>query len=607
MPLRGRIALLPLVCAWQAAAADNSCPAYPPGERAAQEVRLTLERESSKLAKPRGERPRAAAVNVNFIDDILFGKMAADGIDPAPPATDAELLRRVMLDLTGRIPSPEQVTAWLQDENAAKYPRLIDSLIGSEAFVDNWTLFYARMFEVTSDYYYFIGIPGRNQFYRYLRDFVEKDRPYREVAAELISAAGDSHASGPPNFLMRGIQFSEPVQDTWDELTNNVTGSFLGVQSQCISCHDGRRHLEKINLYLSTRRRQEFWQQSAFFSRMSVLEQPVDAFNQQRKGIVGDRTSGGYNGVLSDPNNPGPRPTRTGGPYEPAYLFSGERPKTGQWRKELARIVTADRQFARAAVNYLWAHFFRVGIVDPPNAWDLARIDPAKPPGGTWTLQPSNPELIETLATVFMDGGYRLRPLMRLMVESRAYQLSSRYPGTFRPEYARYFAKQTPRRLSAEEIYDAMTAATQTATPMYVEGFAQPLLYASQLPDPTEPRADGAIQQFLQNFGRGDWWRQPRETRSSVVQVLYLMNDVGVNFRTFGNKYWAGASRVARLAAAEASDREAVTQLTLATLGRLPTAEEIATAVKYKHTPREEWLSDVQWVLLNELEFLFNH
>ncbi len=224
-------ALCSFAFAWTAFAAGLSCPAYPSEQRTAQQLRLTLERDAAKLAKARLPA-RAAGANVNFIDDLLFGKMAADGIEPAPPATDAELLRRVSLDLMGRIPSPEQVTAWLKDDSSAKFAGLLDSLIGSPAFVDYWTLYYAGNFEVTSDYYYFIGIPGRNQFYRFLRNFVE----------------------------------------TWDELTNRVTSGFLGVQSQCISCHDGRRHLEKINLFLSTRRRQEFWQQSAFFSRMSILE-----------------------------------------------------------------------------------------------------------------------------------------------------------------------------------------------------------------------------------------------------------------------------------------------------------------------------------------------
>ena len=595
-------------------AADPACPAYPSEQRAAHMALRPLERAprfASHNLKTTAGQPHAAGAN--FIDDFIFGQMAANGISPAPPASDTEFLRRIMLDLTGRIPAPEQVVAYLNNSDPGKAFALIDSLIGSDAFIDYWTLFYGNLFQVTSEYYYFIGIPGRNQFNRYLRDFIARDRSYQDVVTELITATGDSHASGPPNFLMRGIQYSQPVQDTWDEMTNRVTSLFLGVQSQCISCHDGRGHLGSlapgqpgINLYLSTRTRKQFWQQSAFFSRMSILEQPVDAFNQQRKGIISDRTSGGYNGVLSDPGNPGPRPLRFGGPYDPVYLFTGETPQSGEWRKELARMVANDRQFARAAVNYLWAQLFRAGIVDPPNGWDLARVDAANPPPDPWTLQPSHPELLEALADEFIASGYSIRHMIRLMAVSRAYALSSRYPGAWRPGYARYFAKSFPRRLSAEEIYDAMAVATGTQIPLFVEGFA-PLLWAGQLPDPTEPRGDGAIHQFLQTFGRGDWWKQARDTRSNVIQILYLMNDVEVNFRTWGNKYRNANSRVAQLAASNASDADAVTQLCLATLGRYPTDGELAAAIRDKHLPREEWLSDIQWVFLNETDFLFNH
>src|SRR5262249_39849507 len=264
-------------------------------------------------------------------------KMAADGVGAAPVSTDAEFLRRVMLDITGRIPKPDQVEAFLNDSNPGKRSALIDSLIASEAFVDNWTLFFGNLFQVTSGYYNIIGIPGRNLFNGYLRDFVSSDRSYRDFASEVITASGDSHRSGPPNFLIRGLQQGELIQDTWDNVTNRVTESFLGVRSECISCHNGRGHLEPINLYLSVRRREDFWRQSAFLSRMDLPQFPVDAFNQQWHFIVTDRNSGSYHGVVPL-NNPGPRPLRIGGPYDPTYMFTGEKPQAGEWREELGRI-----------------------------------------------------------------------------------------------------------------------------------------------------------------------------------------------------------------------------------------------------------------------------
>ena len=237
--------------------------------------------------------------------------------------------------------------------------------MSSEAFVDNWTSFFANHFEVTSQYYYFIGIPGRNLFYNYLRAFVEGDRSYSEVVTELIATSGDSLEQGPLNFLVRGVQEGDPVQDTWDVLADRITSKFLGIRTECVSCHDGANHLEEINLYLSERRREEFWGLSAFLARTNLIQLPVDTFEEQSHFIIANRPTGVYTGVV-DPNNPGPRPFRTSVAKTPVYMFTGETPGTGNWRSEVARMVVSDRQFARATVNYIWAHFFRAGIVDPP-------------------------------------------------------------------------------------------------------------------------------------------------------------------------------------------------------------------------------------------------
>lgn len=601
-----RVLLLAALTLTPLLGADASCPVFSVEQRAAQHARIGLESAADSLVvrSTKRQSPAQAATRNNFIDDHIFSKLETAGIEPAPPTTDGEFLRRLMLDMTGRIPTTEQVDQFLADSNPNKRAALIESLIGTKPFVDHWTLFWGNRFQVTSGYYRLIGIHGRNYFHAYLRDFVARDRSYRDLASELIAATGDSQRSGPPNFIMRAIQDGDPIQDTWDTLTNAVTTIFLGVQTQCVSCHDGRGHLEEINQYLSRRRRDEFFQLSAFFARMDIFQVPVDIFNQQSRGIISDRAAGVYHGVVNS-NNPGQRPPRLGA-HEPTYMIDGRQPASGEWRRELARFLTEDRQFARAAVNYLWVHFFRRGIVDPPDAWDLSRIDANNPPRAPWTLQPSHPELLEALADEFISSGYNVRRMLRLMAGSAAYQLSSRYPGTWRPEYARFFAKQTPRRLSAEEIYDAMVVATMTETPMFVEGFAEPLIYAAELPDPTEPRRDGNITGFLTNFGRGDWVRSLRETQSSVVKVLYLMNSTQVNFRTFGNRDRQGGTRVARLAASSMSDAEAVKQLFVATLGRAPTDEEMAIVTRRRQTAREEWFSDIQWALLNKAEFLFN-
>ena len=220
---------LPLVLALVLAAQsgdDPYCPAYPKPQRAILEARQALQRSVFPMtaqtvhpvvmwSAPRGA---AAVVPNNFIDQHIFGAMAADNVNPAPNAGSSQILRRLSLDLTGRIPTIEKVEEFVASDDPAKRDKLIDELIASEAFVDNWTAYFANHFEVTSNYYNFVGIPGRNLFYNYIRDFVARDRSYADVATELIASSGDSHDQGPVNFLVRGIQQGDPIQDTWDVL-----------------------------------------------------------------------------------------------------------------------------------------------------------------------------------------------------------------------------------------------------------------------------------------------------------------------------------------------------------------------------------------------------
>lgn len=597
-----------------AAEPDYHCPVYAAPQRLADQVRLARQAEFyrySAAARAKKARPLITVPpSANFIDDYIFGKIATDGVPVADRTTDQEFLRRISLDLTGRIPTVSQVDSFIADTNPDKRNAMIESLLASTAYIDRWTFWLADKFQVGSNYYDLISIASRNKFYFYVRDLVERDRPYNEFAAQIISSAGDSLITGPVNYLVRGYQFGDPIQDSWDAITNNITTNFLGVQTQCISCHNGRGHLEPINLYLLAHNRSDFWKQSAFLSRLNFGQELVNAFGVSARMILSDGGAGGY--FTSVPSsNPGPRPPRTGGPYSPVYLFSGAKPSSQNWRAELANLITGDRQFARAAVNYLWAELFSVGIVDPPDNWDLARLDPGKPPPAStgFSLQPTNPELLEALATEFINSGYSLKHMIRLMVQSGAYQLSSRPPSGWQPIYEPYFAKHIPRRLTAEQIYDAVITATGTATPMYVEGFDQPLMYAEQLPDTTEPRTDGNITYFLSQFGRGDWFNAPRNSTSTVLQVLFLMNDFQMNSRTFASRDGSRSTMVATLLGSNLSEAEMVRQLFVAALGRNPTDDEQAAmqADRASRTSREDWLTDLQWALLNKLDFLFNY
>ena len=587
---------------------ETNCPSYPAAQRAIYLDEISLQRDVELFSKRKGKNAAARTVaSNNFIDDFIFGKMVSDGVESALVTTDAEFVRRVTLDLTGRIPEADTIEAFLADKSAGKRQALIALLMASDGFVDNWTLFLGNKFQVTNSYYNNFGIVSRNLFYRYVRDAVKKDKPYNDLVRELIGSRGISSTAAPVNFIVRGWQEGDPIQDTWDALTNQVTTKFLGVRTECVSCHDGRRHLEPINLYLAARKRIEFWGMSAFFSRLNLIRVQGDAYNQEFDYNVTDRGAGGYHSTVPS-NNPGPRPPRVNGPYTPKYILTGEEPQSGEWRQEFARMLVSDRQFARASVNYLWAFFFSRGIVDPPDGWDLNRLDAKNPPPAGWPLQVSHPELLEALTDQFIQNNYSIQSIIKIIVESNAYQLSSRYaPGKWKPVYAAYFAKHTPRRLSAEEIYDAISVATATQVPLYVQGFDQPVYFASQLPDPTEPRYNYSVRNTLHTLGRGDWWTIANRTTPDILQTLYLMNEYQIVGRAMAQFPENGSSSVAKLVQSNLSEAEAIKQLFLRTLGRKPTDEEIQTLNAMRKGTRTDWLSDVQWVLMNKLDFLFNY
>src|SRR5581483_1533759 len=392
-----------------------------------------------------------------------FWRMSADGVAPAPLTTDAEFIRRVCLDLTGRIPQPEKVVSFLNDPSTTKRARLVEELLASDASVSQFALYFNNKFQVTRGNGSMVRLEGRNLFHKYLRAFVAQDRPYNEFVQELLTSSGDSDTVPAVNYFVRWYYGDNvnPPQDFWDDMTDFVTTQFLGFRSACISCHNGRAHLENINLYLAPKRRAEFWNTSAFFARTDFFSQGEQDGNVNR-WLLQDRSFGNYTGAVPV-TNPGPRPQRTGANVtQPLFILNGSGAQTSAWRSDFVKMVTQDRQFARATVNYLWAYFFNTGIVDPPDGWDLDRVDPDNPPPSPWPVQNTQPELLEALADSFINSNYSIKSVVRTIVNSTVYQLSSRYTGKWNPAYYADFARHDPRRLSAEELWDGIAVATQT-------------------------------------------------------------------------------------------------------------------------------------------------
>jgi hypothetical protein len=236
----------------------------------------------------------------------------------------------------------------------------------------------------------------------------------------------------------------------------------------------------------------------------------------------------------------------------------------------------------------------------------MDRVDPSNPPGGDWPIQNSNPELLNKLADFLIANDYRLKPLIREIVMSDTYQLSARYQGTWKPAFVRYFARHEARRLSAEQMYDSMITATHTEQPMATTyGLVR---YANQLPDPTEPSTDSRVVDFMNQLGRGDWMLIDRLSAPTILGLLYQMNDTQNVNRSLGlsNANVGVTNRVHQIDADYPDDAQAIRRMFLASLTRYPTDQEMAIVMGRRSGPRYQWLSDLQWALLNKLDFAFN-
>src|SRR5712692_4134574 len=289
----------------------------------------------------------------------------------------------------------------------------------------------------------------------------------------------------------------------------------------------------------------------------------------------------------------------------PAFLLTGEGARPSEpLRDAYARILTAHPQFARAAVNYVWKEMFGLAIIEPTNNIDLNRLDPSKLPNGL-TVQPTHPALLEQLTTEFIANKFDLRWLLRTIAVSNAYQLSSRYTySAWNESWTPYFARHLPHRLMAEELLDAIARATNVPITYNVSGGVPAVQAAMKLPDTIETR-NTTQGRFLDNFGRGNRDDDPRDDSGSIVQSLGMMNDnqmvVSRVRRSTAN------STVAKTLAATSDPAAIADALYLATLSRYPTDGEKQQVVAYlKAGTLAQRTEDLQWVLLNTLEFLFD-
>ncbi len=550
-----------------------------------------------------GVARRASAVpRRNFIDQHIFGKMERDGIPHAPLSSDYEFLRRVALDLTGRIPSPEDVRAFVADTDPAKRDKLINKLLASEAFVDKWAYFFMDLFRANGK----MG-RGQNLFHYWMKENLRADRPYDDVVRSIIAAAAKSNnVVAASNLIARehvqakpqpddGDDFGMVQQlDTDDELAILYAKTFLGINLSCISCHDGQGHLEKVNVWLSRKKRSEFFQNSAFLGRTRYLMYWEDGKPQSGEFVVDDHNPGYSTKGASMIRTP--RPGGLGS--EAAFILTGERPRAGaEPREEMGRILTSHPQFARATTNLFWSRLMGFGIVEPFDEFDLARQDPKRLPAG-WQVQPSHPELLEVLAKDFRSGRYSIRHLLATICRSNAYQLSARFDGEWKEAYTKYYGRKFVRMLAAEELHDAIALATNRPGSFTFGG--EKVGMSMQL---SGPSGGGDVKYFMQTFGQSNRNNPPRPLTGTPLQPLLLMQSPVVTERVQAAK----DSRVQQLLGAYADNGRVVEEMFLATLSRPPSESEKEVAVAALAKDRREGAQNLQWALINQVEFFFNY
>jgi hypothetical protein len=514
--------------------------------------------------------PDAFRARNNFIDDHVFAKLAALNVELSGLSDDAEFCRRAFLDTIGTLPTAEEVRSFLKDARNDKRARLIDVLLERPEFVDFWALFLGDLLQNRKERDHDVrGTKGVRSFHDWLRKQVTANRPWDELARDVLTVTGKSDANPAVGYYIVTVgEHNEPHRS---EVVASVAQSFLGTRVGCAQCHN--HPLEKYT-------QDDYYHFAAFFSRVKLERH--DPKQGPTNLVVGTR----------DPNeakNPvGVSQPRTGRFMKPQPLDrSAVDVKPGDDpRVKLAAWITdpKNESFSGAMVNRIWRHYLGVGLVEPVD--DLRASNP-----------PSNPELWAALNKEFVGHKFDMKHLMRVILNSRTYQLTSATrPGNATD--ARFYSHYYARRLPAEVLLDAISQGTGVpdSFPGYPAG-----MRALQLPDPT------LKSYFLTLFGRSERVTAcacERNGEVTMPQLLHLQNGDDVV-----QKIRSGDGRLAALLKEKKSDAQVAEELFLATLSRPPSAKEAEAVTKALGDggTREEVFRDLLWALLNSKEFTFNH
>jgi hypothetical protein len=523
--------------------------------------------------QPPQSRAAQAVVNVadaqklaNRIDQLIAARVASEGAALGGRADDGEFLRRVTLDLAGRIPRTLEVRDFLADNSTHKRQLLVDRLLDSPMYVRHWTNVWRASLLPQAN------APEAQQFLasfdRWLHDRLRDNTPYDQMVRQILTAPLEN--VGMRRRQQQMMMADEPTPLAFylanelkpENLASSASRTFLGIKLECAQCHD-----HPMDVW----RRKQFWEFAAFFAgvqRTTPVDNPVPGIKED-PGLDKIAIPGTSDTVL-------------------VRFLDGTAPKTkvnGSSRATLAAWITAGENpyFARAAVNRLWAYFFGIGLVDPFD--EMSEQNP-----------PSHADLLAELARDFQKHGYDLKYIIRAITLSETYQRASQR-GKANAEENRLFTNMTVRGLSGDQMLDSIVQATglRAAAPAGPAG-------AAGLPG----QVGGLRGEFLARFSSQE---RPADHQTSILQALMLMNGRLIAETTDLEQ----SETLAAIADAPFLDTsEKIEALFMTALCRKPRPEELTRLVSYvdKGGARKDSrlaLSDVLWALLNSGEFLLNH
>jgi len=488
----------------------------------------------------------------NYVDELAFEKLRQLQFQPAALSSDSEFIRRVYLDVIGLLPQPSEAEAFLADNSPEKRKRLIDELLERPEYAKFWALKWGDLLKLTSGN---VGPRAVHKYARWLESSIATNQRYDQFARDLIAARGSTLSNPPANFYRTAADTNESV-----EIISQV---FLGSRLQCAQCH---------NHPFESWTQDNYYGMAAFFNRV-----------QRQK-------TGRGNELLVWTNRTGdviqPRTREVMQPWVPENESLGKLSDHDRRETFVNWLTRANNPFfAKVEVNRIWAQIMGRGIVDPPD--DMRSSNP-----------PANAKLLDALARDFVDSGYDRKKILRKMLNSRTYQTSFR-TNDFNRDDEKYFSHYLPRKMSAEQMLDAICHLTDRP-----ETFAGLRIgtKATQLPAP-----DIANSEFLKAVGQPE-----RQTVCACERTGDSNLNMAIQFFNGGliaGKLKDKGNRFHRMIAAGKNNEEIIRHLYLTGLSRLPTQGELDGTLKYlpEKDDRGAAFEDICWAMINTIEFLFQH